>query len=200
MILQKRIPQQVRHWPSSRRWFWGRRCFGLAGCRAALATAFQPLLCQFRQGVVGLAGQHLFVIASRQLGVFLAIQLDVAEQQRHEGAPAQHRSLSVRILRLVHQLLQQPAGKAVSFGVVALAVSPLRILIVLLEIAVHALEAVDPVVSPVSRRGVRRCPRRCAVLGPQGRSRRARPAGLPHRPAPTRRSWCGSRWWRSGRC
>ena len=139
MIRQKRIPQHLRQWLSSRcllgwfLWWWfvrfSRRFVRFAGGRAALATAFQPLLCQFRQGLVGLAGQNLFVKTSRLIGIVAAVQLDVAQQQRHKGAPPEHRSLSLLILRLVHQLLQQPTGQPMGFGVVALAVSPFGVLV-----------------------------------------------------------------------
>ena len=172
----------------------------LAGDRAALKTAFQPLLRQFRQGLLGLAHQYLLVKLGRLGGVVVAIELDVAKQQRHESPPAQNRSLSFWILRLIHQLFQQPAGQAMGLGVVAQAVGPLGVLVLLLEIAVHALRAVAPVVSLISCRGGRHCPERCAAPGPPSRSRRERPAGLPHRPVRPPRSWCGSRWWRSRRC
>ena len=49
------------------------------------------------------------------------VELDVAQQQRHKGAPPQHRGLSLWILRLVLQLLQQLTGQPMGFGVVALA-------------------------------------------------------------------------------
>lgn len=96
-----------------------------------------------------MAGQHLLLVAKRLLGGFTTIELDVAKQQRHEGAPTQHGSLGVRILRLVHQLLQQTAGQATGFGVVALALGSLGILVKLLKIAVHALRPIASVVSPV---------------------------------------------------
>ena len=98
----------------------------LAGDRAALKTAFQPLLRQFRQGLLGLAHQYLLVKLGRLGGVVVAIELDVAKQQRHESPPAQNRSLSFWILRLIHQLFQQPAGQAMGLGVVAQAVGSRR--------------------------------------------------------------------------
>ena len=47
-----------------------------------------------------MAGQHLFVITSRLTGIVVAVELDVAEQQRYKSAPAEHGGLGVRILRL----------------------------------------------------------------------------------------------------
>ena len=93
---------------------------------------------QFRQGLLGLTVQHLLVETDCTGGILQAVEIDVAQQQGHEGAPAQHSGLGVRILGLVAQLVQQVAGKAPGLGVVAGSIGPLGGLVLQLEVAVHS--------------------------------------------------------------
>ena len=92
---------------------------------------------------MGLTVQHLLVEPDGTGGMLQTVEIDVAKQQGHEGAPPQHSGLSVRILRLVAQLTQQLAGKAPRLGVVAGSVSPLGCLVLQLEVSVHSAGVID---------------------------------------------------------
>jgi len=122
---------------------WAVHCNSCARCCDGALAAFQTLLRQARQGLLGLAVEHLLVEPHGTGGILQAVEIDVTQQQGHEGPPAQYGGLGVRVLRLVDQLVQQVDGKAPGLGVVTGSVSPLGGLILQLEVSVHSAGVVD---------------------------------------------------------
>ena len=73
------------------------------------------------------------------------MQLDVTQEQRHHRPPAQDQAWVV-LVRCALELIPQRCGEGVGLGLVPEAIGPFRGLVVLFEIAVHALGASPPVV------------------------------------------------------
>ena len=112
------------------------------------SAALQPLFRQGGDGGVHVTLQHPFVGDGGLLRLLETMQLDMAQEQRHHGLPAQDQAWVV-LVRCALELIPQRRGEGVGFGVIPEAIGSFRGLVALFEVEVQALGCQSPRCRPL---------------------------------------------------